>query len=70
MGCPERPGRGLYQALTEARDVLTGNFNQDNPQSKIMLERLAELSKQPVTVVTPDLAKTLSTVQALSLIHI
>ncbi|MDT9641610.1 MULTISPECIES: uroporphyrinogen-III C-methyltransferase [Pseudomonas] len=52
------------QALTEARDVLTGNFNQDNPQSKIMLERLAELSKQPVTVVTPDLAKTLSTVQA------
>ncbi|POA89495.1 uroporphyrin-3 C-methyltransferase [Pseudomonas sp. NFPP10] len=52
------------QALTEARDVLTGNFNQDNPQSKIMLERLVELSKQPVTVVTPDLAKTLSTVQA------
>jgi uroporphyrin-3 C-methyltransferase len=52
------------QALTEARDVLTGNFNQDNPQSKIMLERLAELSKQPVTVVTPDLGKTLSTVQA------
>ncbi|MFJ7144480.1 MAG: uroporphyrinogen-III C-methyltransferase [Pseudomonas protegens] len=52
------------QALTEARDVLTGNFNQDNPQSKIMLERLSELSKQPVTVVTPDLAKTLSTVQA------
>ncbi|MEN5256872.1 uroporphyrinogen-III C-methyltransferase [Pseudomonas protegens] len=52
------------QALTEARDVLTGNFNQDNSQSKIMLERLVELSKQPVTVVTPDLAKTLSTVQA------
>ncbi|PYC09873.1 heme biosynthesis operon protein HemX [Pseudomonas protegens] len=52
------------QALTEARDVLTSNFNQDNPQSKIMLERLSELSKQPVTVVTPDLAKTLSTVQA------
>lgn len=52
------------QALTEARDVLTGNFNQDNPQSKVMLERLVELSKQPVTVVTPDLAKTLSTVQA------
>ncbi|WMN17599.1 MULTISPECIES: uroporphyrinogen-III C-methyltransferase [Pseudomonas] len=52
------------QALSEARDVLTGNFNQDNPQSKIMLERLVELGKQPVTVVTPDLAKTLSTVQA------
>ncbi|MGC5699302.1 uroporphyrinogen-III C-methyltransferase [Pseudomonas sp. NFXW11] len=52
------------QALNEARDVLLGNFNQDNPQSKLMLERLSELSKQPVTVVTPDLAKTLSTVQA------
>ncbi|AZC25332.1 MULTISPECIES: uroporphyrinogen-III C-methyltransferase [Pseudomonas] len=52
------------QALTEARDVLTSHFNQDNPQSKLMLQRLAELSKQPVTVATPDLTKTLSTVQA------
>ncbi|WP_409315890.1 uroporphyrinogen-III C-methyltransferase [Pseudomonas sp. KCJK9016] len=52
------------QALTEARDVLKGNFNPDNPQSKIMLEQVAELSKQPVTVVTPDLAGTLSAVQA------
>ena len=56
---------GVYtQALTEARDVLTGSFNPDNPQSKVMLERLAELSKQPVTVVTPDLAATLAAVQA------
>lgn len=52
------------QALTEARDVLKNNFNQDNPQSKIMLERVVELSKQPVTVVTPDLTGTLSSVQA------
>ncbi|AZV29701.1 MULTISPECIES: uroporphyrinogen-III C-methyltransferase [unclassified Pseudomonas] len=52
------------QALAEARDVLTGNFNPDNPQSKIMLEQVAELSKQPVTVNTPDLAGTLSAVQA------
>ena len=52
------------QALAEARDVLTGNFNPDNPQSKIMLEQVAELSKQPVTVNTPDLTGTLSTVQA------
>ncbi|WP_095145853.1 uroporphyrinogen-III C-methyltransferase [Pseudomonas sp. Irchel s3b6] len=51
------------QALDEARDVLQGSFNQDNPQSKVMLEQLAELSKQPVTVVTPDLAMTLSVVQ-------
>lgn len=52
------------QALVEARDVLKGNFNQDNPQSKLMLERVSELSKQPVTVQTPDLAKTLGAVQA------
>ncbi|MCU1749760.1 uroporphyrinogen-III C-methyltransferase [Pseudomonas sp. 6D_7.1_Bac1] len=52
------------QALAEARDVLKGSFNQDNPQSKVMLEQVAELSKQPVTVITPDLATTLSTVQA------
>jgi uroporphyrin-3 C-methyltransferase len=52
------------QALAEARDVLKNNFNQDNPQSKVLLERVTELSKQPVTVITPDLTTTLSTVQA------
>jgi uroporphyrin-3 C-methyltransferase len=52
------------QALDEARDVLKGNFNPDNPQSKVMLEQVAELGKQPVTVVTPDLTGTLSAVQA------
>lgn len=51
------------QALDEARDVLKGNFNPDNPQSKVMLEQVAELSTQPVTVVTPDLTGTLSAVQ-------
>lgn len=51
------------QALDEARDVLKGNFNPDNQQSKVMLEQVAELSKQPVTVVTPDLTGTLSAVQ-------
>lgn len=52
------------QALAEARDVLKSNFNQDNPQSKVLLERVTELSKQPVTVITPDLTTTLSAVQA------
>ncbi len=51
------------QALAEARDVLKGNFNPDNPQSKVMLEQVAELSKEPVTVKTPDLTGTLSAVQ-------
>jgi uncharacterized protein HemX len=44
--------------------VLKGNFNPDNPQSKVMLEQVGELSKEPVTVTTPDLAGTLSAVQA------
>ncbi|MGO2486736.1 MAG: uroporphyrinogen-III C-methyltransferase [Pseudomonas taetrolens] len=52
------------QALAQAQDVLKGNFNQDNPQSKKILEQVVELSKQPVTVKTPDLAATLSAVQA------
>ncbi|MCF4995641.1 heme biosynthesis operon protein HemX [Pseudomonas syringae] len=51
------------QALAEARDVLRGNFNPDNPQSKVMLEQVDELSKLPVTVKTPDLTGTLSAVQ-------
>ena len=52
------------QALAEARDVLKGNFNPDNAQSQKILEQVVELSKQPVTVKTPDLAGTLSAVQA------
>ena len=51
------------QALAEARDVLKGNFNPDNPQSKVMLEQVGELSKEPVAVKTPDLTGTLSAVQ-------
>ena len=52
------------QALAQAQEVLKGNFNQDNPQSKKILEQVVALSKQPVTVKTPDLAGTLSAVQA------
>ena len=52
------------QALAQAQEVLKGNFNPDNPQSKKMLEQVIELGKQPVTVKTPDLAATLCAVQA------
>jgi len=52
------------QALAQAQDVLKGNFNADNPQSKKILEQVIALSKQPVTVKTPDLAGALSAVQA------
>lgn len=52
------------QALAEARSVLQGNFNQDNPQSKVLDQRLQALTNQPVSVMTPDLAQSLSAVQA------
>lgn len=52
------------QALTEAHSVLNANFNQDNPQSKMLGERLDELVKKPVSVITPDLTQSLSAVQA------
>lgn len=52
------------RALAEARGVLQDNFNQDNPQSKAMLARLAELESRAVSVVTPDLAASLAAVQA------
>ncbi|MDU9391083.1 uroporphyrinogen-III C-methyltransferase [Pseudomonas sp. zfem002] len=52
------------QAIDEARSVLLGNFNKDNEQGRMMLEQLNALVKQPVTVVTPDLAESLSAVQA------
>ncbi|GFM88234.1 heme biosynthesis operon protein HemX [Pseudomonas cichorii] len=52
------------QALLEAKGVLLANFNQDEPQSKVIGERLDTLIKEPVSVVTPDLAQSLSAVQA------
>jgi uroporphyrin-3 C-methyltransferase len=52
------------QAIDEARSVLLGNFNKDNEQGRMMLEQLNGLVKEPVTVVTPDLAESLSAVQA------
>ncbi|TDV64457.1 uroporphyrinogen-III C-methyltransferase [Pseudomonas sp. LP_7_YM] len=52
------------QAVTEARSVLNANFNQDNSQSKMLGERLDELAKKPVSVITPDLTQSLGAVQA------
>lgn len=52
------------QAIDEARSVLLGNFNKDNEQGRAMLEQLSVLVKEPVTVVTPDLAESLAAVQA------
>ena len=52
------------KAMAEAKSVLDSNFNQDNPQSKAIGAQIKALSRQPVAVVTPDLAPSLSAVQA------
>ena len=52
------------KAVSEAKSVLQANFNQDDPQSKVIGERLDALAKQRVAVMTPDLAQSLSAVQA------
>lgn len=52
------------KALVEAKNVLQNNFNADNSQTQILNERLDELARQPVAVMTPDLAQSLSAVQA------
>lgn len=52
------------QALDEARGILLGSFNQDNVQSRTMLNQLSQLETRSVSVVTPDLAASLSAVQA------
>lgn len=52
------------QALAQARGVLDEHFNPENPQSRALRVRLDELGELPVGVATPDLAPTLSAVQA------
>ncbi len=52
------------QAIIDAKSVLQANFNQDNGQSKLLAARLDALADQPVSVMTPDLAQSLSAVQA------
>ena len=52
------------RALDEARAVLAGAFNQDNVESRSMLARIDQLKGEPVSVQTPDLAASLSALQA------
>lgn len=52
------------KAMAEAKSVLDSNFNQDNPQSKFIGAQIEVLAKKPVAVATPDLAPSLSAVQA------
>lgn len=52
------------QALGQAKEVLATNFNQDNTQSRMLLERIEALTGSRITVATPDLANSLAALQA------
>lgn len=52
------------QAVAQAREVLTANFNQDNTQSASVLSKLEQLASSRVTVDTPDLSASLAALQA------
>ena len=52
------------QAVAQAREVLTANFNQDNTQSASVLLKLEQLASSRVTVDTPDLSGSLAALQA------
>lgn len=56
--------RVYRQALTQAREVLDGNFNQDNPDSRALRTRIDELIDQPIEVQAPDLSQSLTALQA------
>lgn len=51
------------QAMAQAEEILSANFNQDNTQSQNLLARLKALANSRVTVATPDLADSLSALQ-------
>lgn len=53
-----------HQALAQARTVLAEYFEPNSAASSALDERLAELAKQPVAIVTPNLDASLSAVQA------
>jgi uroporphyrin-3 C-methyltransferase len=52
------------QSLRQAREVLQGHFNQENPDSRALLARIDELAGKPVEVQAPDLAPALTALQA------
>ncbi|WP_044873177.1 uroporphyrinogen-III C-methyltransferase [Pseudomonas sp. LFM046] len=55
----------VYQhSLRQAREVLKGHFNEENPDSRALLARLDELAGQPVEVQAPDLTPALTALQA------
>lgn len=52
------------QALQQAGEVLDANFNRDNPDSRALRTRVAELVDKPIEVEVPELTDSLDAVQA------
>lgn len=52
------------QALQQAGEVLDANFNRDNPDSRALRTRVAELVDKPIEVEVPELSESLNAVQA------
>ncbi|MDP3814555.1 uroporphyrinogen-III C-methyltransferase [Pseudomonas sp.] len=52
------------QALRQARDILGGHFNAENPDSRALAARIDELLERPIEVQVPDLSGSLNAVQA------
>ncbi|WP_277373216.1 uroporphyrinogen-III C-methyltransferase [Pseudomonas sp. AA-38] len=56
---------GVYrQALKQAEEILDAHFNLDNPDSRALLQRFAELADAPVEVKVPDLSESVDALQA------
>ena len=52
------------QALRQAREVLDGHFELDNPNSRALRTRIDELIERPIEVDAPDLSRSLNAVRA------
>jgi uroporphyrin-III C-methyltransferase len=52
------------QALRQASEVLDAHFNAENPDSRALAARIAELRQRPIEVKVPDLSDSLEALQA------
>ena len=56
---------GVYrQALKQAEEILDAHFNLDNPDSRALRQRFAELAGATVEVKVPDLSESIDALQA------
>lgn len=57
-------GKVYLMAIGQAQAILLGAFQQDNSQSRAMLESLEQLAARPVSVNVPDIQPALAALQA------